>query len=57
MRVLCLGRSKKDPEIYSGRNEGYQVINFQSKNNVSGKFVNVKITGCGPHSLIGTAIP
>jgi len=55
MKVLCLGNSKKDPEIYSGRNEGYQVINFQSKNDVVGEFVDVKITGYGPHSLFGMA--
>ena len=56
MKVLCLGKSKKDPRIYSGRNEGYQVINFQSSEDLIGRFVNVRITSCGPYSLIGEAV-
>ncbi len=53
MKVLCLGKSKKDSDICSGRNEGYQVVNFKSKEDVIGKFVDVRITSCGPYSLIG----
>ena len=53
MKVLCLGKSKKDSKIFSGRNEGYQVVNFKSKKDFIGKFVNVRITSCGPYSLIG----
>lgn len=56
LKVLCTGKSKKDPHIYSGRNEGYQVVNFKSKNNVIGCFVDVRITSCGPYSLHGEAI-
>jgi len=53
MKVLCLGKSKKDPNIYSGRNEGNQVVNFKSKKDVRGKFIDVSITGYGPYSLQG----
>jgi len=53
IKVLCTGRSKKDRNIYSGRNAGYQVINFSSKNDVEDKFVSVQITSCGPYSLRG----
>lgn len=53
MRVLCLGRSKKDESLYSGRNEGYQVVNFTSEKDTIGRFVGVAITGCGPYSLHG----
>jgi tRNA-2-methylthio-N6-dimethylallyladenosine synthase len=53
MKVLCLGKSKKDPGLFSGRNEGYQVVNFKSKNDVIGHFVDVRITSFGPYSLIG----
>ncbi len=53
MKVLCLGKSKKDPEIYSGRNEGFQVVNFRSDEDVIGRFVDVRITSCGPYSLFG----
>ena len=56
MKVLCTGKSKKDPQVYSGRNEGFQVINFKSNKDVQGQFVDVRITACGPHSLQGTVI-
>lgn len=56
LKVLCLGRSKKDSSIYSGRNEGYQVVNFQSSSDVVGQFVPVKITQCGPYSLFGESV-
>jgi tRNA-2-methylthio-N6-dimethylallyladenosine synthase len=56
MKVLCLGKSKKDSGLFSGRNEGYQVVNFKSKNDVIGRFVDVRITSFGPYSLIGEEI-
>ena len=56
VKTLCLGHSKKDSTGYTGRNEGYQVINFDSDKNVIGQFVNVKITGCGSYSLHGHII-
>lgn len=56
MKVLSLGRSKKDPRVLSGRNKGYQVVNFTSKEDAIGRFVHVRITSCGPYSLIGEAI-
>ncbi|HZX09417.1 MAG TPA: TRAM domain-containing protein, partial [Acidobacteriota bacterium] len=34
-------------------NEAYQVVNFKSPSDVTGKFVTVEITDCGPYSLIG----
>ncbi len=55
MKILCMGKSKKDTQVYSGRNEGYQVVNFKSRDNVIGRFVDVRITSCGPYSLIGEA--
>lgn len=56
MKVLCLGESKKDPQIYSGRNQGFQVVNFESQKDLKGKFVDVLITACGPYSLQGKAV-
>ena len=53
LRVLCLGHSKKGGGPYSGRNEGFQVVNFASPRDVRGLFVDVRITGCGPYSLHG----
>jgi len=52
-KVLCLGKSKKDHQRYSGRNEAYQVVNFHSDRDVIGHFVDVRITSCGPYSLHG----
>lgn len=56
IKVLCMGRSKKDQNIYSGRNVGYQVINFSSAKQALDKFVDVKITSYGPYSLRGHAL-
>jgi tRNA-2-methylthio-N6-dimethylallyladenosine synthase len=52
-KVLCLGKSKKDPRQFAGRNEAYQVVNFVSDIDVIGQFVDVHITSCGPYSLHG----
>lgn len=53
MWVLCLGKAKKTPHLYAGRNEAFQVVNFSSPDDCSGHFVRVRITGYGPYSLIG----
>ncbi|MFB0566868.1 MAG: tRNA (N6-isopentenyl adenosine(37)-C2)-methylthiotransferase MiaB [Candidatus Aminicenantaceae bacterium] len=56
MKVLCLGKSKKNAHIYSGRNESYQVVNFKSSKDLRGEFTDVLITACGPHSLQGKVV-
>jgi tRNA-2-methylthio-N6-dimethylallyladenosine synthase len=53
LKVLCTGKSKKDPALYAGRNEGFQVINFESEEDRIGQFSEVTITGYGPYSLKG----
>jgi tRNA-2-methylthio-N6-dimethylallyladenosine synthase len=53
MKVLCLGRSQKTPDLFSGRNEGNEVVNFRSDEECTGRFINVRITGFGPYSLHG----
>lgn len=52
-KILCTGKSKKDPAVYSGRNAGYQVVNFNSDEDVRNRFIRVRITACGPYSLFG----
>ncbi len=54
-RVLCTGASKKDPRAYSGRDESYRVVNFTAPEGLSPvhRFVEVRVTGCGPYSLTG----
>ncbi|MFZ2053220.1 MAG: tRNA (N6-isopentenyl adenosine(37)-C2)-methylthiotransferase MiaB [Candidatus Aminicenantales bacterium] len=53
MRVLCSGRGRKTPHLFSGRNEGHQVVNFRADEESSARFVDVRITGSGPYSLLG----
>jgi tRNA-2-methylthio-N6-dimethylallyladenosine synthase len=53
MKVLCLGRGRKTPALYSGRNEGNRVVNFCAGADPTGRFVEVRITGFGPYSLLG----
>jgi tRNA-2-methylthio-N6-dimethylallyladenosine synthase len=57
-RVLCNGASKKDPRAYSGRDESYRVINFTAPQGLSPvhRFVEVRVTGCGPYSLRGELV-
>lgn len=55
MKVLCLGHSKKNENVFAGRNESYQVVNFQADRDVTGRFVDVHITDYGPYSLRGHA--
>jgi tRNA-2-methylthio-N6-dimethylallyladenosine synthase len=56
MRVLCLGRGQKTPHLFAGRNEGNEVINFSSKDDPVGRFVDVRITSFGPFSLSGERV-
>jgi tRNA-2-methylthio-N6-dimethylallyladenosine synthase len=56
MTVLCTGRSKKDNTVFAGRNEAYQVVNFTSGQDTTGRFVMVEITSAGPYSLRGRLI-
>jgi tRNA-2-methylthio-N6-dimethylallyladenosine synthase len=53
MRVLCLGKGLKGPGRLSGRTEGNLVVNFSAPEDIIGRFVTVRITGCGPYSLHG----
>ncbi len=55
VRVLGTGTSRKGGGRFTGRSEGFQVVNFTSPTDVRGRFVDVRVTGCGPYSLIGEA--
>jgi tRNA-2-methylthio-N6-dimethylallyladenosine synthase len=56
MKVLCTGKSKRDPSYFSGRNEGFQVVNFESGDDCTDQFIEVTITGYGPYSLKGKSV-
>jgi tRNA-2-methylthio-N6-dimethylallyladenosine synthase len=53
IRVLALGRSKKDAAVFSGRDEALRVVNFTAPGDPTGGFVDVLVTGSGPYSLRG----
>ncbi len=57
VKVLCLGLARRTPHLYSGRDEGYEVVNFLSQDDCTGTFINVRVTGFGPYSLSGARIP
>ena len=56
MIVLGVGPSRRDPAVFSGRNESHQVVNFRSPTDPAGRFVRVRITGAGPYSLRGDLV-
>jgi tRNA-2-methylthio-N6-dimethylallyladenosine synthase len=56
MTVLGVGPSRRDPAVFSGRNESHQVVNFRSPTDPAGRFVRVRITGAGPYSLRGDLV-
>jgi tRNA-2-methylthio-N6-dimethylallyladenosine synthase len=53
IRVLSTGVSRKGGGRFTGRSEGFQVVNFIAPEDVRGRFVDVLVTDCGPYSLIG----
>ncbi len=52
-KVLVTGKSKKDKNMWTGRNIYNQVVNFKGNDLKIGEFVNVLITDVGPYSLRG----
>ena len=57
LKVLCTGASLKDAGVFSGRDEGAEVVNFNAPGDPIGAFVDVRITGFGPYSLRGETVP
>ncbi|MBR5059889.1 MAG: tRNA (N6-isopentenyl adenosine(37)-C2)-methylthiotransferase MiaB [Clostridia bacterium] len=53
VRVLCEGLSKTDLSRFTGRTEGNKIVNFTSRGDPCGRFVNVEITGIQTWSLEG----
>lgn len=55
--VLVESHSKRDEHSLSGRTPCNRIVNFAGNEQMLGKFVQVKIDGAGPNSLVGTALP
>jgi tRNA-2-methylthio-N6-dimethylallyladenosine synthase len=53
VRVLGTGESRKGGGRFTGRSEGFQVVNFTAPESFRGRFVDVLVTACGPYSLVG----
>lgn len=52
-KVLAEGRSKTDPDLFTGRTGGHKLVNFKSDKDVSGQIVDVQITTATTFSLTG----
>ncbi|MBQ2720185.1 MAG: tRNA (N6-isopentenyl adenosine(37)-C2)-methylthiotransferase MiaB [Clostridia bacterium] len=53
-KVLVEGRSKTNPEFFTGRNEHNRLVHFPSSENIEGCFVNVKVNDGDVYTLKGT---
>ncbi|TDP52399.1 tRNA (N6-isopentenyl adenosine(37)-C2)-methylthiotransferase MiaB [Aminicella lysinilytica] len=52
-RVLVEGRSKRNSNAFSGRTDGFKLVNFKGEENMVGNFVDVEITEGKTFSLEG----
>ena len=52
-KVLVEGRSKNDIMTFSGRTDGFKLVNFTAEKDVTGQTVDVRITGSNTFSLVG----
>ncbi len=53
LKVLVEGKSKTDENAFSGRTEGGKIVNFKLDKDLTGEFINVKITDAKTWSLWG----
>ena len=56
LRVLVDGRSKNNPDKFSGRTDGNKIVLFDADDSKIGKFVNVKISKAQTFALIGEIV-
>lgn len=52
-QVLVEGTSKNDIMTYSGRTDGFKLVNFKASEDLTGKIVPVRITESNTFSLVG----
>lgn len=53
VKVLTDGSSRKDDESYSGRTDGFKLVNVSSGRDITGQLVDVRITECKTFSIDG----
>lgn len=56
VKVLIDGSSRKDDKSYSGRTDGFKLVNVSSGRNITGQLVDVKITDCKTFSINGALV-
>ena len=56
VKVLIDGSSRKDDKSYSGRTDGFKLVNVSSGRNITGQLVDVKITDCKTFSIDGVLV-
>ena len=56
LRVLVDGRSKNNPDKFTGRTDGNKIVLFDADDSYIGKFVNIKITKAQTFALIGEIV-
>ncbi len=56
LRVLVDGRSKNNPDKFSGRTDGNKIVLFEADDSYIGKFVQIKITKAQTFALIGEIV-
>ncbi len=52
-QVLVEGTSKNDIMTYSGRTDGFKLVNFKASEDLAGRMVSVRITESNTFSLVG----
>ena len=56
VKVLIDGSSRKDDESYSGRTDGFKLVNVSSGRDITGRLVDVRITECKTFSIDGVLV-
>ena len=56
IRVLVDGKSKNNEKVYTSRTEGNKIVHFESEEDYTGTFINVKITRADTFALYGEKI-
>lgn len=56
-RILVDGPGRSGPAYYSGRNDGYMIVDYNGKPEDIGEFVTVKVTKSLNWALLGERVP
>lgn len=56
VKVLIDGSSRKDDKSYSGRTDGFKLVNVSSGRDIIGQLVDVRITECKTFSIDGVLV-